>query len=144
MSIFKILDIKDNYRTSIKLNDRIVHMVDDKTIQVEKWFRQKYTDNNLSILYQKSPKLVEYKEGAPLDINQEVDLPPQLLDLLLLAISKNAHSIGQQTIDPRTGTPYLLNPYIERFELAMKNAVDNAKIQPLGTDFRCVHTKGFI
>ena len=144
MNIFKILDIKDNYRTPIKLNDRIVHMVDERTIQVEKWFRQKYTDNNLSILYQKSPNLIEYKEGTAFAINQEVDLPPQLLDLLLLAISKHSHSIGQQTIDPRTGTPYLLNPYIERFELAMKNAIDNAKIQPLGTDFRCVHTKGFI
>lgn len=137
----QILDIKDDYREQILLNTNYVHMIDTFRIQVEKELLSKHYDNTLHILYKKHPNLVT-KDKTPEE--QTIDLPIELIDVLLLGIAVKAHGMGTLTNDPRTGTSYVQNPYIDRYELAIKKAMDNGYLPPIDLSKRKVTTKGFI
>lgn len=76
-------------------------------------------------------------------LEQEIDLPIQLMELLMLGISCKARSANVLQVDPRAGTPYMINPYLERYELAIKKAIDNQFINQSGIEKRTVYTKGF-
>ena len=122
MGILQILDIQDNHSTDIKLNTKVVHNTKGMhKIQVEKWLLEKYKDNALDILVRLQPDMLK-NDGDNTDLDQIVDLPMQLINLLILGMSVKAHSIGVLTVDPRTGTPYNINPYIERYQIELKTA----------------------
>lgn len=137
----QILDIKDNYDNKIILNDELVHMVDTFTIQVEKELLKKYNDNTLHILYKKHPTLLTTEKQPE---EQSVDLPIELIDVLLLGIAVKAHGMGTLTNDPRTGTSYVQNPYVDRYELAIKKAIDYGYLPKPRINERKVTDKGFI
>jgi hypothetical protein len=142
----QILDIKDDYKSPILLNTNLVHMITTFKIQVEKELVNKYKENTLHILYKKHPILLKTKndDGSlckPED--QKVDLPIELIDVLLLGIAVKAHGMGTLTNDPRTGTSYVQNPYVDRYELAIKKAIDNGYLNQTNINQRTVHTKGF-
>ena len=137
----QILDIKDDYKELILLNTKYVHMINTFTIQVEKELLHKHHDNTLHILYRKHPKLVSTQKTPE---EQTIDLPIELIDVLLLGIAVKAHGMGTLTNDPRTGTSYVQNPYIDRYELAIKKAIDNGYLPPNDLSKRTVSTKGFI
>lgn len=137
----QIIEIKDDYNTPIVLNEEFVHNVNPDVIQVEKSLVNRYENNKLHILYTKSPKMVS--DTLPAD-QQIVDIPIQLLECLILGIASKASNIGQLTQDPRTGTSYMPNVYIERYELAVKKAVNEGFLYQVGLNKRTVSTKGFI
>lgn len=116
-----ILDIQDDYGTKINLNDEYVHTINSTTIQVEKRLLKKHKDNNLHILIREQPKLVD-SSLKPED--QMLDLPIELIECLLLGLAVKAHNMGVLTNDPRTGSSYVTNPYIDRYEQAIKKAID--------------------
>ncbi|EAL4587030.1 hypothetical protein NON42_001165 [Campylobacter coli] len=139
--INKILEVKDDYKSPIVLNDNLVHNVSPNVIQVEKELANKYDSNTLHILYTKQPKMVT--DTLPAD-QQIVDIPEALLECLLLGIASKVSNIGQLTNDPRTGTSYMPNVYIERYEKAIEKVIGEGFLYQLGLNKRDVHTKGFI
>lgn len=76
-------------------------------------------------------------------LEQEIDLPIQLIELLMLGVSCNARKGNVVQLDQRVGTTYIVNPYLERYELAVKKAIDNQYINQPGIEKRTVSTKGF-
>ena len=107
----QILDIKDNYQSDINLNEHLVHMVDTFSIQVEKELLNRHKTNTLHILYKDHPKLVDDTLPAQ---EQKLALPIELIEVLLLGMAVKAYGIGALTNDPRTGSSYVQNPYIDR------------------------------
>ena len=77
-------------------------------------------------------------------LEQEIDLPMQLIEVLMLGISAKARSANVVQIDPRAGTPYTINPYLERYELAIKKAIDSHFVNQQAIRRRDVSVKGFI
>mgnify|MGYP006874320093 FL=1 len=77
-------------------------------------------------------------------MEQEIDLPIQLIEVLMLGISAKARSANVVQIDPRAGTPYTINPYLERYELAIKKAIDSHFTNQQAIKHRDVSVKGFI
>lgn len=73
-----------------------------------------------------------------------IDLPIQLIECLKLGVSLQASTVGGTQIDPRAGTPYSINPYLERYELAIKKAIDKGFILRRGIQKRKNHMKGFM
>lgn len=138
----RILNIRDKHRTDIALNDRYVHTINQNKIQVEQSLLNSYNNNSLYILYKEFPKL------CSVDIepqNQKVDLPIELIEVLILGMAVKAYGMGALTNDPRTGTSYVQNPYIDRYELAIKKAIDYGYLHEESIQsFRDVRTKGFI
>lgn len=136
----QILNIQDKYRSDIKINERFVHTIDTDTLQLEKGFLERYQDNELYILHKVPPRLC--KEWV---INsQEVDLPVELIEVLILGMAVKAHGMGALTNDPRTGTSYVQNPYIDRYELAIQKAQQYGYLPPENVTYRSVWDKGFI
>lgn len=138
----KILDIKDKYNSDIVLNDRYVYSITQDKIQVEHALLKVHSDNSLYILFKEFPTL------CTTDIepqNQKVDLPIELIEVLILGMAVKAYGMGALTNDPRTGTSYVQNPYIDRYELAIKKAIDSGYLHEESIQsFRSVSTKGFI
>ena len=149
----QILDIKDDCGNTIRLNESSIHMINTFNIQVTKEFLSKNIDKAIHILYKEHPKLLSSKidsEGYLLDdngdkvldeannaikaIKQKIDLPIELI---------KSYSIRALTNDPRTGTSYVLNPYIDRYELAIQKAINYGYLpqENLKTD---VSRQGFI
>lgn len=137
----QILKITDNYNNDILLNERGVHMVDTFNIQVEKDLVNKYAENSLHILYKKHPNLCVTDKLAE---DQYVDAPIELLEVLLLGMSVKAHTMGFLTTDPRTGQSYVQNPYIDRYEMAIKKALDAGIIQSTSNKRQDLRKKGFV
>lgn len=138
----KILKIEDKYNSEIELNDYCVFNVTPTKIQVEQALLKAYRDNSLYILYKDSPKL------CSVDIDpdkQIVDLPPELIEVLILGMAVKAYGMGALTNDPRTGTSYVQNPYIDRYELAIKKAIDYGYLyEDSLVSYRDISKKGFI
>ena len=134
----KILNIEDKHKSDIRLNERLVHTIDVNTLQVEKALLQKFKDNSLYVLYKDSPKLCK----DYLSNKQIVDIPQFLIEVLVLAVK--AHGMGALTNDPRTGTSYVQNPYIDRYELAIKKVLDYGYLPPNRINTRSIEMKGFI
>lgn len=156
-----LISITDDFDTPIKLNDNFVHMANESTLQVTRDLREKYTQNNLHLVIRLAPEMLkvpkmEYQDGTnkPTDEskqavedyldNTQVDLPAQLLECLMLGIGAKAHSMGFLSNDARTGTASVVNPYLERYELAIKKAKENGFVHQTGLESRTVYTKGFI
>ncbi len=137
----QILDIQDDYQTEIRLNEQKVHKVDTFTIQVEKELLERYDDNTLHILYKRHPKLVDSAIPAQ---DQKVDIPIELLECILLGMAVKAHSMSILTNDPRTGSSYVQNPYIDRYELAIKKALENGYITSTNFVRKDYKKKGFV
>lgn len=138
----QFLEITDSYNSPIILNDKFVFSVNPETIQITKDLRYKYPDkkNTLYIIYRKEPKLNKAEGDAT---KQYVDIPPILLECLILGMAKYAHTTGLLTTDQRVGGSYIVNPYLERYELAIKKAIENGFIIDRGIHKRNVYTKGF-
>lgn len=138
----KILQIEDKYNTEIELNDYCVFNVTPTKIQVEKSLLDAYIDNSLFVLYKDSPKLC----SVDIEPNkQKVDLPPQLIEVLILGMAVKAYGMGALTNDPRTGSSYVQNPYIDRYELAIKKALDYGYLyEDTLIHYRDISKKGFI
>lgn len=138
----QFLEISDSYKSPIILNDRFVFSVNPTTIQITKDLRYKYPDkgNNLYIVYRKEPKLNKAEGDAR---EQYVDIPPILLECVILGMAKFAHTTGLLTTDQRVGGSYIVNPYLERYELAIKKAMENGFVTDRGMHKRSVYTKGF-
>lgn len=77
-------------------------------------------------------------------LEQEIDLPMQLVEVLMLGISAKARSANVVQLDPRAGTPYTINPYLERYELAIKKAIDSHFVNQQAVRHRDISVKGFI
>ena len=139
----QFLEVSDSYKSPILLNDRYVFNVTPDSIQITKDLRYKYPDkqNHLYIVYRKFPELNKAEGDANL---QYVDLPPILIECLILGMAKTAHSTGLLTTDQRVGGSYIVNPYLERYELALKKAMEYGFIIDRGVTKRSVRTKGFI
>ena len=139
----QFLEVSDDYKSPIILNDRYVFSVNPSTIQITKDLRFRYPDkkNNLHIVYKKAPVLNKAEGDAN---NQYVDIPPILIECVILGMAKFAHSSGLLTTDQRVGGSYIVNPYLERYELAIKKAFENGFIVDRGMHKRTVQTKGFI
>ena len=158
----QILDIKDDCGNTIRLNESSIHMINTFNIQVTKEFLSKNIDKAIHILYKEHPKLLNSKidsEGYLLDDNgdkvldeannaikatkQKIDLPIELIEVLILGMAVKSYSIRALTNDPRTGTSYVLNPYIDRYELAIQKAINYGYLpqENLKTD---VSRQGFI
>lgn len=138
----KILEINDKYHTDIALNDRYVHTVNQDKIQVEQSLLKAHSKNSLFVLYKEFPTLCTIDIDAK---DQKVDLPIELIEVLILGMAVKAYGMGALTNDPRTGTSYVQNPYIDRYELAIKKAIDNGYLHGESMQsFRNVTTKGFI
>lgn len=136
----KILQVEDKYRSDIRLNERLVHTLDTNTIQVERKLLKQHKENSLYILHKVPPKLcVDY-----LSNKQIVDIPQELIEVLVLGMAVKAHGMGALTNDPRTGTSYVQNPYIDRYELAIKKVLDYGYLPPTRINTRTITTKGFI
>lgn len=116
-------------------------MVDTFNIQVEKDLVNKYAENSLHILYKKHPNLCVTNKLAE---EQYVDAPIELLEVLLLGMSVKAHTMGFLTTDPRTGQSYVQNPYIDRYEMAIKKALDAGIIQSTSNKRQDLRKKGFV
>jgi len=136
----KILNIEDKHKSDIRLNERLVHTIDVNTLQVEKALLQKFKDNSLYVLYKDSPKLCK----DYLSNKQIVDIPQFLIEVLVLGMAVKAHGMGALTNDPRTGTSYVQNPYIDRYELAIKKVLDYGYLPPNRINTRSIEMKGFI
>lgn len=138
----KILDIKDKYRSDINLNEKYVYSINQNKIQVEHSLLKAHSNNSLYILYKEFPQLCTV-DIEPKD--QKVDLPVELIEILILGMAVKAYGMGALTNDPRTGTSYVQNPYIDRYELAIKKAIDYGYLHEESIQsFRSVRTKGFI
>ena len=139
----QFLEVSDDYKSPIILNDRYVFSVNPSTIQITKDLRFRYPDkkNNLHIVYKKAPVLNKAEGDAN---NQYVDIPPILIECVILGMAKFAHSSGLLTTDQSVGGSYIVNPYLERYELAIKKALENGFIVDRGMHKRTVQTKGFI
>lgn len=139
----QFLEVSDDYKSPIILNDRYVFSVNPSTIQITKDLRFRYPDkkNNLHIVYKKAPVLNKAEGDAN---DQYVDIPPILIECVILGMAKFAHSSGLLTTDQRVGSSYIVNPYLERYELAIKKALENGFIVDRGMHKRTVQTKGFI
>ena len=136
----KILDVQDKYQSDIRLNERLVHTINSNTLQVERELLTEHKDNSLYVLYKVPPKLCkEY-----LTNKQIVDIPQALIEALILGMAVKAHGMGALTNDPRTGGSYVQNPYIDRYELAIKKVLDYGYLPPLRINTRTIQTKGFI
>ena len=136
----QILDIKDDHKSPILLNTNLVHMIDTFNLQVEKELANKFKENTLHILYKKHPQLLT-TEKTPEE--QKIDLPIELIDVLLLGIAVKAHGMGTLTNDPRTGSSYVQNPYVDRYELAIQKAINNGYLNQTNINQRTVKDKGF-
>ena len=136
----QILDIKDDHKSPILLNTNLVHMIDTFNLQVEKELANKFRENTLHILYKKHPQLLT-TEKTPYE--QKIDLPIELIDVLLLGIAVKAHGMGTLTNDPRTGSSYVQNPYVDRYELAIQKAINNGYLNQTNINQRTVRDKGF-
>lgn len=77
-------------------------------------------------------------------LEQEIDLPIQLMEVLMLGISAKARSSNVVQIEVRTGSSYIINPYLERYELALKKVIDSHFTNQQSIGRRDVSTKGFI
>ena len=137
----QILEIKDEFKSEIKLNEELVHTSSPTEIQVEQKLLNKHTGNNLYVRVKLPPRLVDSTKQAS---DQSVDLPPELLECLLLGIAVKASSIKALSNDPRTGTSYVQNPYMERYELAIKKARDNGYTPQTSMKTLGVFDKGFV
>lgn len=137
----QILDIQDDYESDILLNERLVHLIDTFTIQVERELLNSHKDNTLHILFKKHPELVNSKIDAS---TQNVDIPIELVECVILGMAAKAHSMGFLSNDPRTGTSYVQNPYIDRYEAAIKKALDNGFIMPTRMARKDWNVKGFV
>lgn len=137
----QILDIQDDYNSDILLNERLVHLIDTFTIQVERELLNKYGENNLHILFKKHPELVDSTKEAN---TQNVDIPIELVECVIFGMAAKAHSMGFLSNDPRTGTSYVQNPYIDRYEAAIKKAIDNGFIMPTRMARKDWNMKGFV
>jgi hypothetical protein len=76
-------------------------------------------------------------------LDQEIDCPIQLVELLKLGISCQARTANTLQQDPRVGTTYIINPFLERYELAVKKALENQFLNQPSMDIRPVQVKGF-
>lgn len=76
-------------------------------------------------------------------LEQEIDCPIQLVELLKLGISCQARTANTLQQDPRVGTTYIINPFLERYELAVKKALENQFLNQPSMDNRPVWVKGF-
>lgn len=137
----QILDIQDDHNSDILLNERLVHLIDTFTIQVERELLNKYSSNKLHILFKKHPELVDSTKEAN---TQNVDIPIELVECVILGMAAKAHSMGFLSNDPRTGTSYVQNPYIDRYEAAIKKAIDNGFIMPTRMGRKDWDMKGFV
>lgn len=78
-------------------------------------------------------------------LEQEIDLPVQLIEVLMLGIAAKARSDNSlQVMTGAGGTSYMINPYLERYELAVKKAIDNQFVNQQAIRQRDVSVKGFI
>lgn len=136
----QIIDIKDDYKSDINFNESLVHMIDTYNIQVERKLLDEYKDNTLHILYRKHPQLVTIDKTPD---EQKIDLPIELIEVLLLGIAVKAYGMGTLTNDPRTGTSYVQNPYVDRYEVAIKKAIDYGYLPQNKINQRKVTDKGF-
>lgn len=136
-----ILDVQDAYGNTYSTNEYGIHKIDDMTIQVEKAILNKYSSNTLYIRYKDHPNLCVMNIPAS---QQIVDIPIELLECVLLGMSVKAHTMGFLTTDPRTGQSYVQNPYIDRYEMAIKKAIANGYIQPTRLERKDWEQKGFV
>lgn len=87
----------------------------------------------------------EYREKVRKFMEETyIDLPIQLIECLKLGVSMQASTITSFQVDPRAGTPYSINPYLERYELAIKKAIDKGFVLRRGIQKRKNQMKGFM
>lgn len=87
----------------------------------------------------------EYREKVRKFMEETyIDLPIQLIECLKLGVSMQASTITSFQVDPRAGTPYSVNPYLERYELAIKKAIDKGFVLRRGIQKRKNQMKGFM
>lgn len=141
--MLQILNVSDSFNSPIILNSQLVFTVNPTTLQIVKELRHKYPDrkNTLYVIYKKFPNLNEDKGDAN---NQNVDIPKILLECVILGMAKFAHSTGLLTTDTRVGGSYIVNPYLERYELAIKKAFEYGFIQDSDLLTRDIRSKGFL
>lgn len=156
-----LLSIVDDYQSNIEINDKFVYFASANTIQITQDLRDKFPTNNLNCVIRLAPTLLqcpkpkyqansnELTPESKAEIekyltNTEIDLPDQLQECLILGIGAKAHSMGFLSNDPRTGTASVVNPYLERYELAVKKAKENGFVHQTDLASRKVWTKGFI
>lgn len=137
----QILDIQDNYRSNIRFNESLVYSITPTSIQVAKKLLDTHPNNTLHILIKSPPKLVTNDLTAK---EQNVDLPMELIECLILGIAAKANDMGVLSNDPRTGTSYVVNPYIDRYELAIKKAIDNCYLMPQSLLRKDYYIKGLV
>lgn len=194
-SIQLIMRIKDSYSNDISLDEEHIFIKSYNTIQIDREYANRYTNNHLHLICKINPILIDINDEVKAAINenknrlfgyidntqqnmvtnekevikdsdiininaidntkknsdilkefleQEIDLPYQLIEVLMLGISAKARSANVVQIDPRAGTPYTINPYLERYELAIKKAIDSHFTNQQSIGRRDVSVKGFI
>lgn len=135
---------KNNLHLIVKINPKLIEIDDDIKEATNTSFSRRPETNlteeekkNIELEMQNKQKIIENF------LEQEIDLPIQLIELLMLGISCKARTANVFQMDNRTGTAYAINPYLERYELAIKKAIDNQFINQIGIEKRDVSTKGF-
>lgn len=128
----------------VKMNPKLIE-IDDDIKEATNYSFARRPETNLTEEEKKKIEIEMNNKKKILDsfLEQEIDLPIQLIELLMLGISCKARTANVFQMDNRTGTAYAINPYLERYELAIKKAVDNQFINQVGIEKRDVSTKGF-
>lgn len=135
---------KNDLHLIVKMNPRLIE-IDDDIKEATNYSFARRPETNLTEEEKKKIEIEMNNKKKILDsfLEQEIDLPVQLIELLMLGISCKARTANVFQMDNRTGTAYAINPYLERYELAVKKAVDNQFINQVGIEKRDVSTKGF-
>lgn len=135
---------KNDLHLIVKMNPRLIE-IDDDIKEATNYSFARRPETNLTEEEKKKIEIEMNNKKKILDsfLEQEIDLPVQLIELLMLGISCKARTANVFQMDNRTGTAYAINPYLERYELAIKKAVDNQFINQVGIEKRDVSTKGF-
>lgn len=128
----------------VKMNPKLIE-IDDDIREATNFSFSRRPESNLTEEEKQKIEIKMNNQKKILDnfLEQEIDLPIQLIELLMLGISCKARTANVFQMDNRTGTAYAINPYLERYELAIKKAVDNQFINQIGIEKRDVSTKGF-
>ena len=140
----QLLDISDEVKAAVNENTARIFGYVENTKQEKVTSSQEVIESEETINVNSLDKTKKNSEVLKEFLEQEIDLPLQLVEVLMLGISAKARTANVVQIDPRAGTPYSINPYLERYELAIKKAVDNQFINQLPVGRRDVSVKGFV
>lgn len=134
----------NNLHLIVKMNPKLIEIDDDIKEATNSSFSRR-PETNLTEEEKQKIEIEMQNKKKIIDnfLEQEIDLPIQLIELLMLGISCKARTANVFQMDNRTGTAYAINPYLERYELAVKKAVDNQFINQVGIEKRDISTKGF-